>query len=165
MGRIGHFRVPPGLCFKTRVDARPLIWKSFFILMQIKLIFTREIEHLASFWMWGFLELGSGLLCRIGVVSTFTLSRMSEVKKNHCSSFNSPEIKHLEDVGTISSWTGRQTVPTRLFKVAGLESWIKAMSLSSLLEEYPGWTITRLAFISCSVPSETRRLYSPKRTV
>ena len=23
---IGHFRVPPGLCFKTRVGAQPLIW-------------------------------------------------------------------------------------------------------------------------------------------
>ena len=44
-----------------------------------------------------------GELCCIGVVSTFTLSRMSEVKKNHSLSFNSPEIKHLEDVGTISS--------------------------------------------------------------
>ena len=59
---IGHFRVPPGLCFKTRVGAQPLIWKSFFILMQIKLIFTRKVVHLASFWKWGFLELGSGLL-------------------------------------------------------------------------------------------------------
>ena len=47
--RIGHFRVPPGLCFKTRVGAQPLIWKSFFILMQIKLIFTRKVVHLASF--------------------------------------------------------------------------------------------------------------------
>ena len=44
-----------------------------------------------------------GELCCIGVVSTFTLSRMSEVKKIHSLSFNSPEIKHLEDVGTISS--------------------------------------------------------------
>ena len=44
-----------------------------------------------------------GELCRIGVVSIFTLSRMSEVKKIHSLSFNSPEIKHLEDVGTISS--------------------------------------------------------------
>ena len=44
-----------------------------------------------------------GELCCIGVVSTFTLSRMSEVKKNHSLSFNSPEIKHLEDEGTISS--------------------------------------------------------------
>ena len=24
---IGHFRVPPGLCFKTKVGAQPLIWK------------------------------------------------------------------------------------------------------------------------------------------
>ena len=59
---IGHFRVPPGLCFKTRLSAQPLIWKWFFIVMQIKLIFTRKVVHLASFWKWGFLELGSGLL-------------------------------------------------------------------------------------------------------
>ena len=24
---IGHFRVPPGLCIKTRLGAQPLIWK------------------------------------------------------------------------------------------------------------------------------------------
>ena len=30
---IGHFRVSPGLRFKTRAGAQPLIWKSFFILM------------------------------------------------------------------------------------------------------------------------------------
>ena len=29
--------------------------------MQIKLVFTRKVVHLASFWRWGFLELGSGL--------------------------------------------------------------------------------------------------------
>ena len=57
----GHFRVPPGLCFKTRVGAQPLIWKSFFILAQIKFIFTRKVVHLASFWKWRFLDLGSGL--------------------------------------------------------------------------------------------------------
>ena len=55
---LGHFRVPPGLCFKTRVSAQPLKWKSFFI----KLIFTRKLVHLASFWKWRFLEQGSGLL-------------------------------------------------------------------------------------------------------
>ena len=55
---IGHFRVPPGLCFTTRVGAQPLIWKSLFILMQMKLIFTRKAVHLASFWKWGLLELG-----------------------------------------------------------------------------------------------------------
>ena len=29
--------------------------------VQIKLIFTRKVVHLASFWKWGFLELGNGL--------------------------------------------------------------------------------------------------------
>ena len=51
---IGQFRVPPGLCIKTRLRAQPLIWKWFFILMQIKLIFTRKLVELASFWKWGF---------------------------------------------------------------------------------------------------------------
>ena len=46
---IGHLRVPADLCFKTRVGAQPWIWKSFFILMQIKLIFTRKVMQLASF--------------------------------------------------------------------------------------------------------------------
>ena len=59
---IGHFRVPPGLGIKTRLSAQPLIWKWFFILMQMKLVFTRTVVHLVSFWKWGFLELGSGLL-------------------------------------------------------------------------------------------------------
>ena len=58
------FPSSPGLCLKTRVGAETLIWKSFFILMQIKLIFTRKVVHLATFWKWGFLELGSGLLAR-----------------------------------------------------------------------------------------------------
>ena len=55
---IGHFRVSPSLCIKTRLSAQPLIWKWFFILVQIKLNFTRKVEHLASFWNWEFLELG-----------------------------------------------------------------------------------------------------------
>ena len=57
-----NFWVPLGRCFKMRVGVQPLIWKSFFILMQIRLISTRKFVHLASFWKWGFLELGSGLL-------------------------------------------------------------------------------------------------------
>ena len=59
---IDHSRVPPGLCFKTRVGTQSLIWKLFFILMEIKLISTRKVVHLASCWKWGFLELGSGLI-------------------------------------------------------------------------------------------------------
>ena len=31
-------------------------------MMQIKLIFTTKISHLASFWKWNVLELGNGLL-------------------------------------------------------------------------------------------------------
>ena len=60
---ICHFRVPPGLCIKMRFSAQPLIWKWFFILMQINLIFPRKAVHLASFWKQGFLELGGGLFC------------------------------------------------------------------------------------------------------
>ena len=45
----GHFRVPPCLCIKTRLSAQPLIWKWFFILMQIKLIFTRKVVHSEGF--------------------------------------------------------------------------------------------------------------------
>ena len=33
--------------------------------MQIKLIFTRKVVHLASFWKWGFLELGSGIFTNV----------------------------------------------------------------------------------------------------
>ena len=59
---IGHFRVPKNLTFKARLSAKPLIWKWFLIMMQIKLIFTTKVSHLASFWKWDFLELGNGLL-------------------------------------------------------------------------------------------------------
>ena len=55
---IGHYRVPPSLCKRNEVKYS----KWFFILMHIKLIFTRKVVHLASFWKWGLLELGSGLL-------------------------------------------------------------------------------------------------------
>ena len=48
---ISHFRVPPGLCIKARLTAQPLIWKWFFILMQIK-----QVVHLASFWKGGSLN-------------------------------------------------------------------------------------------------------------
>ena len=56
---IGHFWVLRGLCIKTRLGAQPLIWKCFFILMEVKLVFTRKVVYLASFWKWGFLELGN----------------------------------------------------------------------------------------------------------
>ena len=58
------FPSSPDLCIKTRLGAQPLIWKWFFILMQIKLISTRKVQHLTSFWyrgLGGGGELGNGL--------------------------------------------------------------------------------------------------------
>ena len=37
----------PNLCYESRLSAKPLILKGFFIFMQIKLIFTRKVLHLA----------------------------------------------------------------------------------------------------------------------
>ena len=52
----------PGPLFQNEGRCSAFDMKSFFTLMQIKLIFTRKVVHLASFWKWGFLELRSGLL-------------------------------------------------------------------------------------------------------
>ena len=60
--QIGHFQGPLGLCIKTWLSAQPLMWKWFFILMQVKLFVTRKVVHLASIWKWWFLELRSGIL-------------------------------------------------------------------------------------------------------
>ena len=35
--------ISPGLCIKTRLSAQPLIWKLFFILMMIKIIFHKKL--------------------------------------------------------------------------------------------------------------------------
>ena len=61
MELIGHFRVPPGLLYQNEVKWSAFDMDKFFILKQIKLIFTRKVAHLTSFWKWEFLELGSGL--------------------------------------------------------------------------------------------------------
>ena len=60
---IGHFRDAPSLCFKARLGAKLLMWKwsIIYILMQIKLLFTRKVLHLPSLWKWEFLELGNSL--------------------------------------------------------------------------------------------------------
>ena len=77
------------LTFKVRLSPKPLIWKWFLIMMQIKLIFTRKVSHLASFWKWDLLELENGLFrwsllfssslkkrigCSVGRVPVHTLS-------------------------------------------------------------------------------------------
>ena len=52
--QLGHFQVPKNLTFKARLSAKPLILKWFLIMMQIKLIFTTKVSHLASFGKWDF---------------------------------------------------------------------------------------------------------------
>ena len=52
------FPSSPGPLFQSSTFDMEII----FILVQVKLIFTRKVVHQASFWKWGFLELGSGLL-------------------------------------------------------------------------------------------------------
>ena len=44
-----------------KLSAQSIIRKWYFILMQIKLVFTRKFLPLASFWKWEFLEYGNGL--------------------------------------------------------------------------------------------------------
>ena len=48
--------------YQNEVKCSAFDMKMIFILVQIKLIFTRKVVRLASIWKWGFLELGSGLL-------------------------------------------------------------------------------------------------------
>ena len=45
----GHFRVPPGPLYQNEVKCSAFDMEINFTLMQIKLIFTRKDEHLASF--------------------------------------------------------------------------------------------------------------------
>ena len=76
---IGHFR---DLCIKTRLKAQLLIWKWFFILMQINLIFTRKVVHLASFWEWGFLAYYS--VTTITRANSTIISTWSDVISLNC---------------------------------------------------------------------------------
>ena len=50
------------IIIKAKLCAKLLIWKLFFILMQMKLIIARKVLHLASFWKWEILKPGNGLL-------------------------------------------------------------------------------------------------------
>ena len=56
------FPSSPGPLYGNEVKCSAFHMEMIFILMQIKLIFTRTVVHVASFWKWGFLELKSGLL-------------------------------------------------------------------------------------------------------
>ena len=45
---IGHFRVTPSLCFKTRLSAKPLIWKCFFILKGFALRLVSKVRIIGT---------------------------------------------------------------------------------------------------------------------
>ena len=52
----------PKLLLKSEATHKAIDMKMFFLIFiftQIKLIFTRKVSHLASFWKWEFLELGT----------------------------------------------------------------------------------------------------------
>ena len=52
----------PEPLFQSEAKCKTIDMKMNFILKQIKLIFTRKVMHLASFWKGKFLEFGNGLL-------------------------------------------------------------------------------------------------------
>ena len=60
--KIGHFPVAKASVSKWAKCEAIEIKRIFFNLVQIKLILTTKVVQLASFWKWGFLELGNGLL-------------------------------------------------------------------------------------------------------
>ena len=67
--RLAMSELPQASFLKRGQVRRHWYENNFFILMQIKLIFTRKVWHLTSFWKWGFLELGSGLFSIPDVIS------------------------------------------------------------------------------------------------
>ena len=52
----------PSLCFKVRQTAKSLTLKRYSTPMQMMIIFTRKILHLASLWKQDIFQLGIGLL-------------------------------------------------------------------------------------------------------
>ena len=90
---IGHFRVPPGLCFKTRVGAQPLIWKTFHS-HAIKTHFHKKVVHLPHFESEGFWnsevacylnlqELGPNALIRNNITLPTVKTTLAYINRNH----------------------------------------------------------------------------------
>ena len=52
----------PEPLFQSEAKCEAIDMKMNFIVKQIKLIFTRKVMHLTSFWKWDFLDFGNGLL-------------------------------------------------------------------------------------------------------
>ena len=115
---VGHFRVPPGLCIKTRLSAQPFLWKWVLFVWEWKIISLAcsisKVEHLTSFWYRGPGELGNGfdLIDRLE-----TRSRSIQYSKSRRSAFFS-WLRRSCRVGMRPTkplvWTTKQSVSLRI---------------------------------------------------
>ena len=136
---ISHYRVAQSLCFKARLSTKPLGWKWFLIPMQKKLIITGKNLHLASFWKWGFFELGNSLvlqphntlqslLIRASSFSTqpfLTEEELCVTRQKKSGNPSSIKVAHLIQLYIRSSSTcKRPSMPC-------VSSWLSKTSLSS----------------------------------
>ena len=112
----GHFWVASRLCFKARLSTRPLIWKWFFILMKIKLIFTTKVLQLAWFWKWEFLELAKGL-----PVTTSKFSSVITLHYFHCEQ-NSQYYMYMYKLCTLYRWNNMSSRSVWVLAMAS-QSW------------------------------------------
>ena len=77
--KTGHFWVAPSISLKALLSAKQVIWNWFLILMQIKLIFTKDVSHFASFCKREFLEVENR---EKNVTSRYHGSKISESQQS-----------------------------------------------------------------------------------
>ena len=106
---VGHFRVPPGLCIKSRLNAQSLIWKWFFILMQIKFIFTISLCTWPPFESEGFWNSEVGYFARESALTFAYSTDQSHLPKNG-----------RESLKLVSWWVlmSRTRIPFPTFRLA-----------------------------------------------
>ena len=145
MSQIGYLRFASSHFFKARLSVKPLIWKWFLIIMQIKRIYTTKVSHLASFWKWDFLEIGNGLLLlgsllgthrsAIGLISYPDLPRVKQseiwVRDYHWTSFSLSLVTVPEVIATKKKKQKQKTTTTTTTtKTLVPLKWIKAWVIS-----------------------------------
>ena len=77
------FSSSPGPLYQNEVKCSAFDREMIFIAMQVKLIFTRKVLHLASFWKWGVLELRRQCPIRMTVKMICQL-RLLDWKPDRC---------------------------------------------------------------------------------
>ena len=122
---IRHFRVPPGLSIKTRLSAQPLIWKWFFILMQVKLNSTRKVVHLASFWKGAILSHRYNKIHRYFLL--FCKSKRKKFPEILLAVKNKNNNKQITTTTTTKKQQPKKTIPVRAM---GLSNYL-GMTLKS----------------------------------